>query len=467
MRWHLNHERFGDKPWAVQAEALRRSEGKSHYGWFVEQGLGKSATALNEFVELNERGAVDGMLVIAPNSFRKDWSLLPEEWGAGFIEASTWPAPVLKTPFLYSVNFEAVRSGRGRATMTALLDSFRIFLVIDESSAIKHPTTQTTKAVIDLAKRAAIVRELNGTPMTQSVLDYWAQLRVLRELPGVNPFAFRNKFAVMGGFQGRQIKGMKNEQELYEILDRCSFRALKKDWRKDLPAQIDVPVHLEMTKRQQKHYSQMMEEFFTEINGVEVSADMVLTQMGKLRQISSCLAMQDGSSSFFETPAMNPKMNSVLDIIRNGPGKVIVVYVYKATGDMLLQTLEQHGLHPARLQGQMKSDDILEEKKRFNDDPACRVLVAQETAAHLGHTLLGGPGEDRCNRMIFAENSFSLKERLQMRDRIHRGEQDQDCVYFDLITSPMDQVVVNALQGKKALADSVDEVVAVVRRHGR
>ena len=81
----------------------------------------------------------------------------------------------------------------------------------------------------------------------------------------------------------------------------------------------------------------------------------------------------------------------------------------------------------------------------------------------MGHTLLGQKGRDRCASTCFFENSFSLRDRLQMRDRNHRGSQDEPCSYYDLITSPMDQAVVDALSGKKAQADMVDAVIKTVR----
>jgi hypothetical protein len=87
-----------------------------------------------------------------------------------------------------------------------------------------------------------------------------------------------------------------------------------------------------------------------------------------------------------------------------------------------------------------------------------------QIAAHCrGHDLLGSEGIDRCTRTVFYENSFSLWHRLQMRDRNHRGAQDQPCNYFDPITSPMDQFMIDTLTGKREMADAVDEIVKIVK----
>lgn len=460
MKWLLKHKLHGARPWGVQAAALERGAGHDRFAYHLEQGLGKSPLVFNEFLQ----SKCQIMVVVVPNAFKLDWTLIPEEWGWGDrVEGSAWPdaMKVKSEKSVFAINYEAVRTSGG-AYVRSLIKRFQVFFVIDESSAIKNPRSQTTRAVLELAKDAYMVRILNGTPLVQNCMDLFTPLKCLGEFDGMNPFQFRNKFAVMGGFMSKQIKGLKNEKELYSILDKCSFRALKADWR-DLPLKVYSTVHLEMTNKQKKHYQEMLEEFFTLVGDEEVSADMVLVQLSKLRQIASCLVIQDGKTTSFEEPKNNPKLKAVLDILEGGPTKAIIIHFHKETGITLLTELLKAGLNPARIQGGMKPEEIVTEKRRFNEDPNCRVLVGQEAATARGHTLTGGKGTDRANRMIFVEQSFSLMERLQVEDRIHRGDQDQTCQYYDLVTSPIDQAIIEALQKKKKLADTVDDVVAVVR----
>jgi hypothetical protein len=83
------------------------------------------------------------------------------------------------------------------------MSSRRVMLIIDESKAIGNPSSGFTRAVLELAKRAKVVRELNGTPITQSPLDYYGQLRALGELNGWSPTNFKARYAVLGGFMGK------------------------------------------------------------------------------------------------------------------------------------------------------------------------------------------------------------------------------------------------------------------------
>jgi SNF2 family DNA or RNA helicase len=467
MSWTLNHSRHGAQPWEVQkaAMAARQKSGRNKFAYFMEQRLGKTPLSLNDFMTSD----ADLMLVVCPNSFRGDWAAAPEEWGVGGDVWSTlWPrSELFDRPLvggrkeLFVINYEATLNIFDSYKMLCrALEKRRVMLVLDETSYIKNPASKTSKAAIELAKRAQYVRELNGTPMTQSVMDYYAQLRVLGELNSIKPVVFKNRFAEMGGFMGRQVKSIKNEELLYSILGQCSFRALRADWQKDLPAQNDVHIHLEMTDRQRGHYDQMMEEFFTIVNDMEVSAELVITQREKARQISSGIIMKNGVYQEIEKSKDNPKIQAVLDL-HDPSSKTIVVYTYRPSGEVLMRALQE--FNPAYIRGSMDPADMLRQKQRFNNDPNCRVMLCQQRASCMGHTLLGGTGKDRCTRMIFYEDSYSLRDYLQMRDRNHGAGQDQPCTYYHLITSPVDQAAVTALIEKKSQADAVDAVVKAVR----
>lgn len=457
-RWHLNFE-----PWAVQTEAARRSASRDRYGFYLEMGLGKSALALNEFID---RDDVDLCVVVAPQSFKLNWLTMAKEYGLGFLRSGYWPKNPL--PFdwdggLYAINYEAVSRSQAKEPLLKLFSERRVMFVIDESKALGNPSSDWTKAVIELSKRAKVVRELNGTPITQSPLDYYGQLRALGELNGWNPTNFKHRYAVLGGFMGKQVMPQcRNEEELAALLDSCSFRALKKDWRKDLPPKLYQTVHLEMTKKQRDHYQTMMEEFYAMIDDDVITAEMVVTQMGKLRQVSSGILLDHGKEIVFEEPKTNPKIQAMLELV-DGPGKSIVVHYHKATGKMLIEALRKAKVGHAYIQGGMKPAEIIYQKEMFNKDPETRVLVGQERATALGHTLTGQPG-DRCNKTIFVENSFSLYARLQLEDRNHRGDQDEPCTCYDLSVSPMDETTINILKAKKDMANAMDLVVAAVRK---
>lgn len=460
-RWHLGGKL--KQPWAVQLEALRRSAGHDKYGYFLEMGLGKTAITLNEYIDDD---SLELCIVVVPQSFKLDWLVAVDDYDLKFLRTGYWPKHEL--PFdweqgLYAINYEGVSRSHAKSQLLRLMEQRRVLLVIDESKALGNPSSGWTKAVIELAKRATKVRLLNGTPVTQSPLDLYGQLRALGQLYGWTSVEFRNRFAVLGGFMGRQILPQtRNSDELARILDNCSFRALTRDWRQDLPEKSYAAVHLEMTGRQQQHYRTMVEEFFALVEDTDVTAEMVITQMVKLQQIASGFILHDDKPLQLEEPGKNPKLRAAIELCA-GPGKTIVVHYFKESGRLLFEALHQAGLEPAQIRGGMKPAEIIEEKRRFNNDPSCRVIIGQERAIALGHTLLGQPGNDRCSRTVFYENSYSLYYRLQCEERNHRGDQDEHCTCYDFIASPIDAAAVEVLTAKREMATALDQVIAALK----
>lgn len=466
IQWHLARA-----PWPVQTAALEYSDGHDRFAWFMEQGLGKTATALNDLI--NHLDRVPGMVVIAPQSFKLDWLVEAREWGLsddrwslGYWPRHPFPVPPFTKPFVYAINYEAARTSAGKR-IDELINKHPMMLTVDETSNLKNPQSLQTKAVLDFGKGAKIVRALNGTPFTETVLDLWAQLKLVGGIPGVNSYQFRNRYAEKGGFMGRQLIGVKNEDELYKIQAACSFRALKKDWRPGMPPKLSPPIRLEMTNRQRKHYEEMFEYFITVARGVEVDAPIVLTQLDKLRQIVSGLLLKDGQEILIEEPSKNPKIRAALDVYEAGTGKMIIVHYYTAMGKVIFDVMDKVGLQPAFIRGNMEPEELQQQKLRFNNDPNCRILVAQIKAAHLGHTLIGQPGNNRVNRMFFHDNTFSYYQRVQMEDRIHRSEADQDCLYYTPVMSQVDEWQLEALARKDDMANFVVNKIRALRNDQR
>lgn len=471
--WILKHEKFGDKPWAVQAEAMKRSAEQARYGFLMDCGLGKTAATLNKWAN----SGLPVHVVICPNSFKKDWTLAPAAWGLHHVDAGFWPKHPVPTRAtnrrqVYAMNYEALR-GRGFDELVELMKAAPVFLTFDETTYLKHHDSQMSKAALDLSKRAKGVAELNGTPYTQTIMDFFAPLKCLGLLNGRNPKDFERRYASRGGYMGKQVVGWNPDtaDELWRLIDSRNFRATKADWRKDLPAQIFSTVEVDMSEKQAKHYREMQDDFFTAsalvgdpLGGkLEVDATIIVTQMGKLRQISGGLLMKDGAHAWIDPPEKNPKARAVLEIARTGRGKTIVVYHYRPTGQMLRDMFAKEGLNPAWLRGRMDPEELSAEKARFNDDPACRVYVVQQEAGCMGHDMLGGYGDDRATKIAYFENSFSLRDRLQMNDRNYRGEADQDCTVYDVIASPSDRHAARQLANKKEAADDIDAALAALR----
>ncbi|MGH7197233.1 MAG: SNF2-related protein, partial [Candidatus Omnitrophota bacterium] len=88
------------------------------------------------------------------------------------------------------------------------------FVIADESTRLKERRTKTTDAVIKIADKASFVAALTGTPVANTFMDLYAQMRFVdRRCFGTSLARFRERYAVTGGWMGKEITGIRRERE--------------------------------------------------------------------------------------------------------------------------------------------------------------------------------------------------------------------------------------------------------------
>jgi SNF2 family DNA or RNA helicase len=451
----------------VQIEALKFAENKPGVGYFLEMGLGKTLLALEEFKRAGDNRLVTRMVVVAPNSFKRGWLDEIEKHGFAFqayvfVSGSkrndAWFSIVkYGAPPVLIINYEAIRTA---AVLSKILEWMKIkptMLVLDESIQIKTHNSLQTKAALSLALQARLVRLLTGRPQTQGPHDLYPQLRALGLFQGQKFWSFRNTFCAMGGWENKQVVGVKNADALARIMAPVVFQARKADWLPDLPRK-DFAIHYyEMSGEQATQYKQMRDEFRLELESKEVVAvDVAVSKYEKLSQIQcGFILSEDGVARELVRPEANPRLLALFETLDAIEGKAIIIYRHRYTFDILY--LYGGFDSPAYIKGGMKPEEIAAQKDRFNNDPSCRILLGQCESTKYGHTLLGGEADaEHCSTMIFFENSYSLDTRTQVEDRIHRrGQRGENVLYIDLAGTELDRRVVRALQKKEDLYEAV------------
>ncbi len=435
------------------------------WGHFLEMRLGKTPTMLNEFCLFESEFGITKFVMFSPNSYKQAWVNEAKKFGLTipFFPYETSRAKEAikfldenKSGFGLVVNYEALQYDSTKEILSQIINKDCV-LGADESIKIKNHASITTKQALTYAKEAAFVRELTGCPMTQGPQDMYSQLRFVGALNGSNFYSFRNKYCVMGGFKNKQIKGVKNEDDLRATINQSGFVAKRKDWgNPTTPEHYTVDIAMDPVQR--KYYDEMDEEFVTFLEGgVEVSADLVISKMMKLQQISSGFVyMEDGSSIDLMPLEKTAKMKKLLELFEETDGKIIVPYHYSKSGDALMEVLKEYNPAAIRSKGWMKKNDrdVEEEKRRFNNDPSCRAIVLQISAGKYGHDLSGVEG-NRCSHMFFYENTFSLDDRIQIEMRNTAASQDWQNIYMDFVSSPVEMKAITALAKKENVVNAV------------
>lgn len=438
------------------------------YAYFMEMRTGKTPTALNEFMLLKRDHGINRAFILAPNKYKYAWAMEAGRFGVDVpvhvFESRNRKAFVQfmreigDGEGIVIVNYEALTYDENNRLFAKFINN-KTYMPADESVLIKNPQSGFFKNGKILSNSAAITRVLTGLPSPQSVCDLWSQLRFARYLDGVNFYAFRGKYAKMGGFKNKKIIGRKNEDHLEKLLDVASFRARRADWGTKIACEYDT-CKLEMLPPQKKAYNEMDKDFVAWLDSGEmITADQVITKRMKMQQISSGFVINEHGKPLELVPfEKTPKFKDLAERLDNEiESKLIVIAHYTHTIKQLHEKLSKHGVacitgnETMKKLGDLNAED---EKQRFNNDPNCRVMIGQSQAIKYGHTLMG-TRDDPCLSMVFFENNYSLDNRSQTEER-PQGEGQLDAIWMlDYVSSGIEQDIIKSLQGKKSVAEAI------------
>lgn len=487
----------GPEPFRHQRRAFLLSRDAEAFALFMEMGTGKTKVIIDTACWLWSRGKIWQVLVIAPNSVKTNWvtdeiplhtpahvPYLAAYYSAGanaeqrrqldLVTRLTPDAVPDKLRWLV-INVEAFSYPKdptaGHRLAADFLAQAPTLLVVDESTRIKSPSAARALAITRLGRRAPFRRIVTGQPVTQGPLDLFQQVRFLEGKPHGVPgpilqcsafYAFRNHYAIMGGWKNKQVVGYANLDDLQRRLDPYSYR-ITRDECLDLPDKIYEKRVVELSDRQRELYDQMRDEFRAELGmlGV-VTAPIVLTQLLRLQQITGgfapaerVLIAPNGQPYVDEVEIVpvsgtNPKLTALFEVVEEATGKVIVWARFRAEIAAVSAALRKaYGEDSVvEFHGGISDDGRISARSAFQEPSSpVRFFVGQTEAGGLGLTLT------QAQTVIYFSNSFSYEARAQSEDRAHRIGQTRSVTYVDLVAEDtVDEKLLAALRAKNDLA---------------
>lgn len=464
------------KPYGHQLNALNERAHHTALGLLWEQGTGKTKGTIDNAAMLRQCKAIDAVIIIAPNGIHLNWSRneLPShacfeytahEWRSSLTDTAakrlSEDAMAAEFPWL-CVNAEALRAKRCVDLVYGLLRKRRVLLVVDESEIIKNPSAFTTKAVTALGKHAKYRRILSGTPMTQSPMDLWSQLRFLDDAAlGAykNKVSFRTRFCReeplrLGPRTVMKIVGGQNMDELARLVSQTCVRVSKKDCL-DLPEKIYQTRLIPLSDTQRKMYEEMKKRSILELtqeqtaNGV-VSAKNVLHRVIVLHGITAGFIKTD-EGMVVDIEGGNPRVEALIEDCSRIQGKIIIWCVYRAGMARAAHALREEFGEEAVVEyhGDVSNEERHRVIERMQNDPKCRFMVANKAAAR-GLTLTAA------STCIYFMNSANYGDRAQSEDRIHRIGQRNQCLYIDYVAEKtVDERFIELLRNKTTMSDDL------------
>lgn len=449
---------FNTQPLLHQRKALALCLKNRTFGLFMEMGTGKTKIMLDLMKYYAETLEVNPALVVCPVSVMDNWA-----------------AEAIKhQPTLKCMVLGGTRDERISLLQAGMRQGFHIFVVnyesawrledellkykwgmvvLDESTKIKHRSSQQAKGIMRIAKAVRRRYIMSGTPMPNSPLELFNQIKFLDETVfGSNFYVFRDRYAVMGGYQGYQVIGWKNLEELATKLGGVSYRVLKKECL-DLPDKVYKEYKLPMSDAFRKIYEQFAEEMVAEIGGQTIMATVVLAKLTKLRQLTSGFVYDDQKAVI--TMEDQQKLKQLEEILREvtGSHKVVIWTTFRHEVTMIEKLLKELKLNNVKIDGSIPQNQRQDAINRFQTDDNTKVFVGQQHAGGLGITLTAA---DYC---IFYSNDYSPEIRLQCEDRLHRIGQKNPVTYVDIIMkATIDVSIKRMLLKKQDLSDYISAI---------
>jgi SNF2 family DNA or RNA helicase len=415
-------------------------------GLFDEQGLGKTRQVIDAIAADIEAAALDGALVICPNTLKTTWAdevkrfstLRCAVFGSG--RAARRSAFRHLRAQIYVINYESVAAEL--PALQALLRFKRIAVVLDESHRIKSVDAKVTKAVHALRRDAARRYILTGTPVANRPEDVWSQIFFLDDGASLGDFA---------QFRERYCAGDAGYIRLEELRERIGAISLRREKLGTVPLPLKTITRLPvpLAGAQAVMYETMRDELELLVRGMNdeeflAHAENLLARLVRLTQLASNPRLLD--RSYRETPSKFAALDTLVeDALRDPVRKVLV---WSSFVDNVRELARRYpAACPVQLHGEMDGAARDRAIRSFRTDPAVRMLVANPAAAREGLTLT------EANVAIYVDRTFNLVDYLQSQDRIHRLSQTRDCEIVLLVAAnTIDEFVDFSLAQKHRLA---------------
>ena len=451
-------------------EGIPAAEGGGSCALFMDMGTGKSLTSVMITGRLYLDKQIRRVLVIAPSSVCPVWPSEYRKFGA-------FPSRVAVLQGDKQKRLTALRYVQSPA-MPGQTDPLRVavinyestwrleeelaafnadMIICDESQRIKSHTANQSQAVHRLGDKARYKMILTGTPIQNDTRDFWSQYRFLCQgIFNSSYYAYEKRYALMGGFGSHQYLGPRNVDELTRKAHSIAYRVTKAECL-DLPEKTFEQREIVLEDDAAQLYKRIKQDSVAELsNGEKITANIVLTRLLRLQQITGGFIVDDDGEV---RQVSSAKLDAVSDIVQSlcvDEGKKVVIFTrFRAEMNGVCERVEKvlgKRFSYVRIAGDVDITQRGPIVEQFQTDPDTRVFVGQIDACAEGITLTAA------DTVVYYSLTFNMAKYAQSQDRIHRVGQRNVCTYIHLIVpKSIDEKVMHALDKKVDLAKTLTD----------
>ena len=454
--------KFKTKPFKHQIEGFEY--GLANNRWLLgdEQGLGKTKQVIDIAVAKKlQKGYKHCLIICGVNGLKWNWVnevhthsdedawILGQRFKGRKISIGSTNDKFydLKhvdsiSPYFLITNVETMRNEDCVKEIQKLCKNGTIGIVaIDEIHKCKNPASQQGKGILKIQPECRIA--MTGTPLMNTPFDLYIVLKWLG-YEGHSFSAFKNHYAMYGGFGGYEVVGYRYLDELQKQLDKIMLRRLKKDVL-DLPEKTHIDEYVEMTPKQTQIYREVTADIKMNIDQIKMQNNP-LAELIRMRQATGYTGIL--SSTIKESAKLDRMEELVEEAVENG--KKVVIFSNWTQMTLPIYNRLAGKYHGTYVTGEVDSDQRQAHVKQFQEDDNCKFIVGTIGAMGTGLTLTAGTVE------IFMDEPWNRANKEQAEDRCHRvGTKENVTIYTILCKDTIDERIHELVERKGAMADAL------------
>lgn len=412
-----------------------------------DMGLGKTVQALSYLHYFKHAFGKLNALVVCPTTLMFNW----ENEIKKFTPTLTYhihhggERTRLKEHFTQS-NVVITTYGTLRSDIKLLVDIPFDYVILDESQAIKNPSSKVTKAASLLNAKHRLC--LSGTPLQNNTFDIFAQMNFLN--PGMlgSMEFFRQEFAIPIDKFGEADR----KDHLRKLLFPFILRRTKEQVAKDLPEKMETILFCEMQEEQRNIYDAYRNDFRDKIlgtiesNGIQKSQLTILQGLMKLRQICDSPAIMNETEKF---PNHSIKLEEIgREISENMSNhKALIFSQFLGMLALIREKLKELEIDFEYFDGSTTAVERERAIQRFQNDENCRVFLISLKAGGVGLNLTAA------DYVYIVDPWWNPAVEQQAIDRTHRIGQTKNIFAYRMICKDtIEDKIIQLQEKKRALA---------------
>ncbi len=419
-----------------------------------DMGLGKTVQALsfmqhikNENARLSGRQEKLQSLVVCPTTLIYNW----ENEIKKFTPKLSWHIHHGSTRSRDKENFKnydviITTYGTLRSDIKLLMTIEFDYLVLDESQAIKNPSSKVTRAASLLNARNRLC--MSGTPLQNNTFDIFAQMNFLN--PGMlgSMEFFRQEFSIPIDKLGEQDR----KEHLKKILYPFILRRTKEQVAKDLPDKTETILYCEMEDEQRSIYDAYRNDFRNQIlgtietQGIHKSQLTILQGLMKLRQICDSPAILNETEKFENHSIKLDELTRELSEDM-GDHKALIFSQFLGMLALIKEKLIELGIKFEYFDGSTSAPDREKAIQSFQNDESVRVFLISLKAGGVGLNLTAA------DYVYIVDPWWNPAVEQQAIDRTHRIGQNKNIFAYRMICKDtIEDKIIQLQEKKRALA---------------